>query len=50
VCRLNPFNRPLGGVKRAEALHRPPHPSDCTVVLLDYIVEVFDAPQLAIQW
>jgi hypothetical protein len=49
VHRFNVFNRPLGGVKRAEALHRPSWPADRTVVLLNYIVEVFDAPQLAIR-
>jgi hypothetical protein len=41
-----PQPRPLGSVKRAEALCRSPPPSDRTMVLLDDIVQVFNAPQL----
>src|SRR5829696_8435965 len=49
VHGLNTFRRPLRGVKRAEALHRPPPPSDRPVVLFDDVVEVLHPSQLAVR-
>jgi hypothetical protein len=48
VRSFDAFNRPLGGVERAETLHRPPPPSDASAVLLNHIVEVLNTTQLAV--
>jgi hypothetical protein len=50
VHRLNTFYRSLGGVERAETLHRPPPPPYSSVILLYDVVQVLDPPQLAIKW
>ena len=42
------FDCPLRCMKGAEALHRSPPPSNCTVVLLDDVVEILHPPELAI--
>src|SRR3712207_1866 len=49
VERFNAFECSLGGVERAETLHRPPPPSDEVMVLLNDIVEVFNTTKLAIR-
>lgn len=48
VHGFNSFNRPLGGVKRAEALACLPPPVNEAVVLLDDVRQVFCSSQFAI--
>src|SRR5262245_42157776 len=42
VHALNPHEGVLGCLERFESQHRPCHPLDPSMILLDYIIKVFD--------
>lgn len=49
VHGFNTFQSSFRSMKPLEALHRPPHPSQETVILLDNVRQVFCAAQAAVE-